>query len=254
MLRVRMNRWRFHFRLIGWRTFAVSMSQDWTKLRAYIVPFGLFMLLLGVAEAFNAVFKGHGPLPIAEPLYWIYPLQTIACGAALLLYWKHYSFGRMLRPAAAVAVLAGVAAFVLWIAPQEWLRFEPRLEGFDPTIFADNPALYWSNLGLRFLRLVVVVPLLEEIFWRGFLMRYLIREDFLAVPFGTFNWSSFLAVAGCFGLAHFGPDFVPALMTGVLYNGIACYTKSLNACVFAHALTNLMLGIYIMQTGQWGFW
>jgi hypothetical protein len=210
------------------------------------------MLLLALAEGFNAIFKGHGPLFLAEPLYWIFPLQALVCGGALIWYWKLYPLGKVLRPIA--TVLVGVGVFVLWIAPQEWLGFGPRLEGFDPTLFADSPGLYWSNLSLRFLRLVVVVPLLEEIFWRGFLLRYLIREDFLGVPFGTFDWTSFLAVTGCFGLAHFGPDFVPALITGVLYNGIACYTKSLSACVVAHALTNLLLGVYIMQTGQWGFW
>ena len=228
------------------------MSQDRVKLRAYIVPFGVFMLLLAFAEALNAIFKGHGPLVLSQPLYWIFPLQTVVCGGTLIWYWKHYPLGKIVKPLA--TILVGIGVFILWIAPREWLGFKPRLEGFDPTIFADNPALYWPNLGLRFLRLVIVVPLLEEIFWRGFLMRFLISEKFLDVPFGTFDRTAFLAVAGCFGLAHFGPDFVPALITGLLYNGVACYTKSLSACVFAHALTNLLLGIYIMRTGQWGFW
>lgn len=216
------------------------------------MPFGAFILLLGVAEGFNGFFKGHGPLFLAEPLYWIYPLQTVVCGGSLIGYWKYYPLGRVLRPIATLVV--GVAVFVLWIAPQEWLGFEPRLEGFDPTVFDDNPALYWSNLGLRFLRLVLVVPLLEEIFWRGFLLRYLIREDFVSVPFGTFDWTSFLAVTGAFGLAHSGPDFLPAIVTGALYNAVAYYTRSLSACVVTHALTNLLLGIYIMKTNQWGFW
>ena len=57
-----------------------------------------------------------------------------------------------------------------------------------------------------------------------------------------------------FGLAHCGPDFVPALACGALFNWIAIRTRSLSACVLAHAVTNLLLGFYIMTTRQWGFW
>jgi CAAX prenyl protease-like protein len=116
-------------------------------------------------------------------------------------------------------------------------------------------------VGLRFIRLVIVVPLLEEIFWRGFLLRDLVQPRFTEVPVGTFRWRSFFIVVAAFGVAHWGketwppgPDFVPALITGAMYNLIAYRTKSLTSCVVAHAVTNLLLGIYIMRTGQWGFW
>ena len=220
--------------------------------KAFIVPFALFIALLGVADLLNAIFKGHGPLFVADPIYWIFPVQTVGCGFALARYWKFYSPGPIRQPI--LTVIVAIIVFVLWIAPQQWLGFEQRLEGFNPDIFANTPACYWTNLTLRFIRLVIVVPLLEEIFWRGFLLRYLIDERFMNVPFGTAQWESFSAVTICFGLAHFGPDFVPALLTGALYNGLACFTKSLTSCIIAHALTNLLLGIYIMQTRQFGFW
>jgi CAAX prenyl protease-like protein len=154
-----------------------------------------------------------------------------------------------------------VLVLILWIAPQELLGFPPRTEGFDPEIFSGNQALFLTMVGVRFVRLVIVVPLLEEIFWRGFLLRDLVQPRFTEVPLGTFTWRSFFIVAGAFGLAHWGketwppgPDFIPALITGALYNLVAYRTKSLTSCVIAHAMTNLLLGIYIMRTGQWGFW
>ena len=107
---------------------------------------------------------------------------------------------------------------------------------------------------MRVLRLVLVVPLLEEIFWRGFLLRHLIRDPFHEVPVGAFTWRSFTWVALAFGLAHWGPDFVPAIITGALYNLVAITTRSLGACVLAHAVTNLGLGLYLFRTQQWGFW
>jgi CAAX prenyl protease-like protein len=113
---------------------------------------------------------------------------------------------------------------------------------------------YWFTVSFRFLRLVVAVPLVEEIFWRGFLLRYFINEDFDRVPFGTFSWLSFAIVTIIFGCSHSLPDWPAALLTGAIFNGVAYYTRSLSACVVTHALTNLLLGLWIMQTKQWGFW
>ncbi len=188
----------------------------------------------------------------AAPEYWIYPLQTVLCAGLLVWFWRAYDFGR-LRFVLPV-ILVGAAVFFLWIAPQAFLGFEGRWSGFNPDLFAESPALYWSTLFFRFARLVVVVPLVEEIFWRGFLLRYLVREDFTAVPFGTFSWFSFVAVTLAFGFTHSPGDWVAALLCGMIYNGVAYWTKSLSSCVLVHAVTNLLLGIWIMRTGQWGFW
>jgi CAAX prenyl protease-like protein len=100
----------------------------------------------------------------------------------------------------------------------------------------------------------VVVPLVEEIFWRGFLLRYFINEEFYAVPIGAFSWLSFGVVTAGFALAHSPADWIAALITGALYNWVAYRTKSLASCVLAHSVTNLFLGLWIMKTGQWGFW
>jgi len=101
---------------------------------------------------------------------------------------------------------------------------------------------------------VIVAPLVEEIFWRGFLLRYLIRENFTEVAVGTFSWFSFFVVAVAFGFTHSRADWIPAMICGALYNLVAYRTRSLASCVLAHATTNLLLGLWIMQTRQWGFW
>ncbi len=219
-------------------------------LRAYAVPFAVFMALLALVSLVQKT--GKEGLFFTEPKYWIFPLQTLICGVLVVWYWRWY---RMERPRQWFFTIGiAVLVLVLWISPQMFFGAAPRLEGFNPEVFPPDSPLYWSSLALRFLRLVIVVPLVEEIFWRGFLLRYLIREDFEKVPFGSANLFSFSAVTLCFGLAHWGPDFVPALVTGALYNWLAIRTKSLSACVIAHAITNLLLGVYIMATRQWGFW
>jgi CAAX prenyl protease-like protein len=221
----------------------------WKKLIAFTLPLAIFISLLTLAAALR---KAGGVFWLASPEYWIYPAQTLVCGGILVWYRRAYQFH---APAGISFTLAiGLAVFVLWIAPQQFLGFAPRLAGFNPETFAGEPALYWLTILFRFLRLVVVVPLVEEIFWRGFLLRYLIDERFSRVPVGTFGWLSFTLVTLGFGLAHSREDWIVALLTGGLYNFVAYRTRSLASCVLAHAVTNLCLGLWIMATRQWGFW
>jgi uncharacterized protein len=104
------------------------------------------------------------------------------------------------------------------------------------------------------IRLAVIVPLLEEIFWRGFLMRYFVNEKWQTVPFGTPNLAAFSGVVILFAFVHDFEDFFGAIVAGVIFGAVAIGTRSLGACVLAHAVTNLLLGIYVLQTRQWGFW
>ncbi|MEY3479750.1 MAG: hypothetical protein RIQ71_525 [Verrucomicrobiota bacterium] len=223
------------------------------SLTAYITPFIVFMAGLALVSAVQSFAPTEGaPLWLAEPKYWLFPLQAVVCGVLLVWFWKYYEWGQKWH--VFIGILAGLVVLAVWISPQWLFGAAPRTDGFNPDTFAANPTLWWSTVTLRFLRLVIVVPLLEEIFWRGFLMRYLIKEDFTKVPFGEFSVISFAVVTLMFGLAHYGPDFLPAIITCVVYNLVAVKTKSLACCVIAHAVTNLGLGLYIMQTKQWGFW
>ena len=99
-----------------------------------------------------------------------------------------------------------------WISPQWLFHAAPRIAQAASTRTrtaagreATDGLLYAGVVGLRFARLVLVVPALEEIFWRGFLLRYLVREDFTGVPIGTFTWMSFTVVALGFMLEHSTP-------------------------------------------------
>jgi CAAX prenyl protease-like protein len=219
--------------------------------RAYIGPFAVFLGCLLFGQVAGGVFEGQAAWPFSATQYWVYPLQTVACGYLLWHYWPHYEL-RWPR-GVALAIAVGVVVFLLWIAPREWLGRPARLEGYEPWFFA-SPVANWTGLALRFLRLVVIVPLLEEIFWRGYLLRWVINHHFEQVPFGTFQWPAFAVTTVGFCLEHQPPDWPAALLAGALYNVVAFRTRSLAACVLAHALTNLLLGIYVMRTGQWGFW
>lgn len=223
---------------------------------AYTGPFVVFMLLMAVGPFILDII----PVWPFAPEYIVYPLQTLVCGALLAYFWKRYEFNGIRYLSVIFAV--GFFVFAIWTAPQFFHWAGPRRMGFNPDFFAANPTGYWATVILRFVRLVIVVPLLEEIFWRGFLMRYLISDRWNEVSFGQFQWKAYLLTTAAFTLAHWGsepnwmpgPDVPAAFLCGLIYNGIACVTKSLGSCVFAHAVTNLFLGLYIMFTKQWGFW
>lgn len=230
------------------KTEASERTPKW-RLIAYAAPMCLFVVLLSLGSALKTP---GASLWRAAPEFWIFPLQTLLCAGLLIFFWRDYTFGPVRR--GGFTVLLALAVFLLWIAPQQFLHFPPRLVGFNPDLLAGSPGFYWITLALRFVRLVLVVPLVEEIFWRGFLLRYLIAERFETVAFGTFSWLSFAGVSLAFCFSHSRPDWPAALATGALYNLVAYRTRSLSSCVLAHALTNLALGLWILATKQWGFW
>ncbi|MGI8889676.1 MAG: CAAX prenyl protease-related protein [Chthoniobacterales bacterium] len=219
------------------------------KLIAYAAPMLVFIGMLAVA---SLIRHSSGPLWFTAPELWIFPLQTLFCAGILFYFRRSYEPLRWQKLGFACAI--GLVALIIWIAPQQFLGFPSRIVGFNPELLSAQPTLYWSTIGMRFLRLVVVVPLVEEIFWRGFLLRYLISENFSSVAFGTFSWFSFAITTLAFAFSHAIADWPAALATGALYNSLAYRTKNLGACVVAHAVTNLLLGLWIMKTRQWGFW
>ena len=220
-----------------------------SKLLAYVLPMAVFIGLLSLVSLLKMI---GGAFWLQAPEYWLFPLQTIVCAGVLFWYWRDFEFHGFRGVPFTLAI--AVVVFLLWISPQAFFGQPARTEGFDPHTFAGQPAVYWGTVVLRFLRLVIVVPLVEEIFWRGFLLRYFINEKFNAVPFGSFSWLSFAAVTIGFTFVHSSADWPAAAVTGALYNLVAYRTKSLSSCVLAHAVTNLLLGVWIMNTKQWGFW
>lgn len=210
----------------------------------FVVPFGIFAGLLVLDQLLETAW------PDAKFVF--YPAQTLVCGFAL---WRcRQAYGPFRARGMAFGTIIGVLVLCLWVAPQLFHLAPARTGGFDPGRLAPFPGLYHLTLALRFLRLVVVVPFLEEVFWRAFVLRVLVRPDFSSVPFGAFSWSSCLVAAGLFAIEHQPPDWPAGFVAGLLYNAVAYRTRNLGACIFAHAVTNLGLGIYICVTRQWGFW
>jgi len=203
----------------------------------YVIPFVLFVVLTEVQRL------------VPGGAVWIYPTKAVLVVLALvaLRRWLVPEGGASL-PA---AVGTGLVVLVLWILPE---GLYPRLGAvapFDPfQALPRGQAYLW--IAVRLIGAAVIVPIVEEFFWRGFLIRWLVRADFRGVALGTFTWYSFLATSVLFAVEH--DRWLVGLMAGVAYNLLYYRTRSLKACIVSHAVTNLGLGVYVLATAQWRFW
>jgi CAAX prenyl protease-like protein len=108
-------------------------------------------------------------------------------------------------------------------------------------------------LAWRTIRAATVVPIAEELFWRAWLMRWLIDNNFLSVRLGTYAPLAFFATALLFASEH-GPYWDVGLVTGLLYNLWMVRTKSVADCILMHGVTNAVLSGYVLATGNWQYW
>jgi CAAX prenyl protease-like protein len=202
------------------------------------------------------LLAAKGLILLAEPsLYWLYPAKAMSVAFVLLFFLTRYreidmrDLSRIDRTA--MSILTGLLVFILWVHMDWQFATAGKPQGFNPRLLSGNftrTVLITS----RFFGLVIVVPVMEELFWRSFLIRYIIDSDFMKVTPGRFTWSSFIISTLLFGTEHH--LILAGVMAGVAYNIVLYRTRSIAQCIIAHAVTNLALGIYVMYTGKWYFW
>jgi CAAX prenyl protease-like protein len=145
----------------------------------------------------------------------------------------------------------GIVAIVIWIAINPFYPKMGKAVPFDPTTIS-SVAQRNVFIGFRVFGAVMVVPVMEELFWRAFLIRWLVNEDFKSVAVGTFTWSSFAVTVALFGGEHY--QWLAGLICGALYNWLYYRRKDVFACVVAHAVSNAALAAWVLARGDWKFW
>ena len=219
------------------------------------IPFAAFMAFIGLDELLRFL-AGRGLFLLEETtLYYLYPVKTLV--VAYLLYRSMKKCPELRSkdltnlPMSLVACATGLLVFLLWIRMDWTLAAAGSPQGFNPTLLPGREVQIAMTL-FRVVGAVLVVPLMEELFWRSFLIRYIIDSNFEKIRIGTFTWGSFLLTVVLFGAEH--NFFYAGIMAGVFYNLILYKTRSLAQCVLTHAVTNLALAIYVISTGKWQFW
>ena len=212
----------------------------------YVLPFAIFLGFLALRSVF----------PLPELIDQI--LRLVVLTLVLVLVARPVIDLRVQRVTG--SILVGVAVFALWIAPdllfpgyrQHWL-FENSITGSAKSTLAADAQIQPAILILRTLRAVVIVPIVEELFWRGWLMRWLIAADFRSVPLGAYTAQAFWVVAVLFASEH-GAYWDVGLMAGIAYNWWMLRTRSLGDLILAHAVTNACLSAYVIVARKWEYW
>jgi CAAX prenyl protease-like protein len=214
------------------------------------LPFALFIGILAVR---GSVADALADLP-AWDFRWLYAVQAAVACLALWLLRKRYSELARLRPRilpAVLSVAAGLAVFVLWITPQPgWAHIGAPVAGFVP--LDANGGLRWDLVAVRTFGAVLVVPVMEELFWRSFLMRWIDRRDFLRLPPGAASSTAVLASSAVFALAH--DLWLAGFIAGLVYAHIYRKTGNIWYGVAAHATTNLALAAWVVRESAWSYW
>jgi CAAX prenyl protease-like protein len=187
-----------------------------------------------------------------------YIAKTIVVAALLAIFWPNYT--RVRWNHWWLGVIVGVIGIFQWVPMQLWLQrhfelFRPSGDAFNPyDAFAASPAMLYTFFAFRVAGAVLVVPVMEELFWRDFGWRTVLApNDFKLAEVGEWGWSPFLIISGVFALVH-GNWWLTSIVWAMMVGLLLVYTKSIGACIIAHAVTNLLLAVYVLKYEDWAFW
>ncbi|MYN17686.1 CAAX prenyl protease-related protein [Rugamonas sp. FT107W] len=213
---------------------------------ARVVPFAIYMAFIVVADLLARAGMD------AQSLRWLYPVKIAAVILALCLFRRRYTELAWRPPGAATLALAlatGLVVLVLWVnLDASWMTVGDA-GGFDPRT---DGRIDWRLAVLRLIGGALVVPVMEELFWRSFLLRWLTAADFLAVDPARFHARSFVISVILFGVEH--NLWLAGIVAGAIYTVLYMRTRNLWMPIFAHAVTNGLLGAWILVGERWSFW
>jgi len=212
---------------------------------ARFLPFALFVAPLA-ASFFDL------PAPMQ---FWIYLFRTFV--GAWCVWEMRALVPEMRWKFSWEGLAAGVLALAIWVGldpyyPPNNIIFKQGTAWNPFKQFGGNPALAWFFFVVRTVGTTVVVPPLEEVFYRSFLYRYLVKTNFLEMPFNRVHWLSFFVTSTFFGLQHF--QWLAGILVGMLFQFLVIKKNRLGDAMFAHAVTNFLLSIWVLWKGAWNFW
>lgn len=218
-----------------------------TPAVARILPFAIYI-------GFLAVELAVPESGIAFDVRWLYAAKVTCVAIALAVLWKRYSELAAPRGVSVVdwtlAAAVGVVIFVLWINLDPSWAMLGVPNGWNPS--GADGRVAWGLVAVRMVGAAIVVPVMEELFWRSLVMRWIRSNAFLTVvPRQVGAWALLISSA-LFALEHH--QWLAGLLAGFAYAGIYMRTGNLWTAVVAHAITNLLLGLWVLHTGQWQFW
>jgi CAAX prenyl protease-like protein len=211
------------------------------------LPFGLYLALLML----EGLLPGWAP---GFDVRWLYPVKAGLVALALAVLWRHYSelksYGLPLKHLL-LSLTVGIVVLVLWVnLDAAWMLMGETGDGYNPTDKAGR--IEWLLVAFRIAGAMLVVPIMEELFWRSFLQRWVQQPDFLTLDPARIGLKALFIASALFAVEHL--QWLAGLIAGLAYGWLYIRTRNLWAPIVAHAVTNGALGAYVVATGHWSFW
>ncbi|MCM8533903.1 MAG: CAAX prenyl protease-related protein [Lentisphaeraceae bacterium] len=215
----------------------LSGDQKPNLVISYCSPFVFFIVLTAIS------------VEVPDWSLFLYPIKSLGTSFLIWKYRKDYQ----LTGAWDVmkASIVGVVVLAVWVLGEGFYPLISETSVNNPyTALSQYEAYLW--IAVRLVGAALIVPIMEEVFWRGFLIRWLINNDFAKVALGKITPFSFIATSVMFGFEH--QRWLVGIFAGLAYNWLYWNSKSIKCCILSHAITNLLLGVYVLQTEEWQFW
>ncbi len=200
----------------------------------YLLPFLAILTAAMISRAVSGEFE------------WFYSLRVAAAAGALFYFRRSYRdldwrFGWM-------GAAAGALVFAIWIG------LSPRIYSAAPSaLLSASAAARCSWIAIRIIGAVIVVPIAEELAFRGFLLRRLASADFEAVGWRAFSWAPFLISSVAFGVLH-GERWLVGSIAGAIFAFVQLRRGRIGEAIAAHAVANALVAAWVLSTGAWQFW
>jgi CAAX prenyl protease-like protein len=213
---------------------------------ARAIPFGIYIAFL--------VFESALPGDAGLDTRWLYAVKVTCVAIALAWLWSGY--GELRRAprthiaAWGASVAVGIMIFAVWITLHHPWAVMGSARGWSP--IDSNGTIIWPLVVVRLIGAAAIVPLMEELFWRSLVLRWIRSHNFLSVAPAHAGAMALLVSSVLFGLEHH--EWLAGIIAGLAYAGTYMRTGNLWCAVVAHAVTNLLLGAWVIHTREWQFW
>jgi CAAX prenyl protease-like protein len=211
-----------------------------------ILPFLTYLVFLAITELLARLGWS------AAELRWLYGARIAAVALLLAIFWRQYSELKTLRLHAnglMTALATGVAVLALWIGLDAGWMTVGTPAGFDPTA---SGRIDWALVATRIAGAALVVPVMEELFWRSFLMRWIDTPAFESVEPSQVSIKSLILTSVLFGLEH--NLWLAGVLAGLAYSALYMRHGTIWSPILAHAVTNGLLGMWVVVTSSWSYW
>jgi CAAX prenyl protease-like protein len=226
-----------------------TFRENMTKSPEYarFMPFLIFVVITFV-----------GGMMGGNAMFWMYALKT---GVGAWLIWEMRAFVPEMRWSFSwSAVAMGILVFVAWVGldpfyPKNNLLFKDTADSiWNPfTRFGDDSLIAWTLIVVRIFGMTIIVPPLEEAFYRSLVYRYIVKYDFTKVALNHVDGVALGLSALLFGFAHF--QWLPGILCALAFQWLVFRRGHLGDAMTAHAITNFLLGVYVVWKGgeAWKF-